>query len=110
MSRSDIEATQAAAAALSLLWAEATVVIALRLWLLACGMAPPREQHRMFEEKPMAFSRAAFDAWAAANEAAWRRPFDPLAAALAGTAAWTDALTRKATSNRRRLVRGLFVD
>lgn len=110
MSRSDIEATQAAAAALSTLWAEAGMVIALRLWLLACGMASPREQHRMLEEKPPAFLNAAFDFWAAANAAAWRRPFDPLGAALAGNAAWTAALARKTASNRRRLVRGLFPD
>ena len=109
MNRSHLEAAQAAAA-LSLLCAEAGVVMALRLWLLACGTAPPREQRRMFEEKPAAFRRAAFDSWVAANEAAWRRPFDPLAAALAGTAAWTTALTRRTSSNRRRLVRGLFPD
>jgi hypothetical protein len=64
----------------------------------------------MLQEKPTAFRRAAFDSWMAASEAAWHRPFDPLGAALAGTAAWTAALTRRTSSNRRRLVRGLFPD
>ena len=107
MNRSDIAATQVAMAALATLWTEAGLVIALRSWLLACGLAPARENLRMLEEKPEAFLRAAFGAWAAANEAAWRQPFNPLGAALAGTAAWTAVLKGKARSNRRRLFRGL---
>ena len=70
MNRSDIAATQVAMAALATLWTEAGLVIALRSWLLACGLAPARENLRMLEEKPDAFMRAVFEAWAAANDAA----------------------------------------
>jgi hypothetical protein len=106
MSRSYAEATNAAVADLAVLWAEAGMVMALRMWMLGFGLAPPSEEHRMFDEKPAAFSSAALAAWAAAGRSAWGLPFDPLRAAFAGAEAWTGSLTRKTRSNRRRLIRG----
>ena len=106
MRRTYAEASNAAAADLAVLWVEAAAVMALRMWMLGLGLAPPCEEQRMFDEKPAAFSSAALAAWAAAGRSAWRRPFDPLRAAFAGAEAWTGSLTRKTQSNRRRLVRG----
>ena len=92
MRRSYAEAGNAAAADLAVLWAEAAAVMALRMWMLGLGLAPPCEEHRMFDEKPAAFSSAALAAWAAAGRSAWRRPFDPLRAAFARVEAWTGSL------------------
>ena len=106
MRRSYAEASNAAAADLAVLWAEAAAVMALRMWMLGLGLAPPCEEQRMFDEKPAAFSSAAQAAWVAAGRSAWGRPFDPLRAVFAGAEAWTGSLTRKTRSNRRRLIRG----
>jgi hypothetical protein len=110
MERADVEAAEAAVAGLAALWIEAGMVVWLRTWLLSWGLAPAREQHRMVEEKAGAFLRAGVAAWAAAGSAAGRQPLNPLAAALAGTTAWTGALSHRARSNRRRLIRGVFPD
>jgi hypothetical protein len=78
---------------------EASAVVALRLGLLAFGVAPKGEARRMAAEKPPAFGRAA----KAATRAAVSHPFDPAKQIAAASAAWSGSLTRKVRANRKRL-------